>query len=320
MQLRRLGNSGVRVSAIGLGSNQFGGVVDQNGVHNILSLARELEINFIDTANAYTGGESERLLGRALRGQRDSFLVATKAFFPVGPGPNDRGASRHHLLRAVEDSLCRLQTDRIDLYQMHRWDWRTPIEQTMRTLDDLVSAGKVRYIGASNYMSWQLAQANLLAQFNAWEPLVSVQSHYHMLERQVEDEVLPFCEQGGLGFIPYFPLAGGFLTGKYTRECRCAAWLARRIQRLRATLHERRQVQPGGAASKPGPASASIRWPNWPTPGCWPGPRSARSFPASPARTSCAPTPAPPTGNSPPRNTTRSTPFWMVSDQRGLCR
>ncbi len=218
MQLRRLGNSGVRVSAIGLGSNQFGGVVDQSGVHNILSLARELEINFIDTANAYTDGESERLLGRALRGQRDSFLVATKAFFPVGPGPNDRGSSRQHLLRAVEDSLRRLQTDHIDLYQMHRWDWRTPIEQTMRTLDDLVSAGKVRYIGASNYMSWQLAQANLLAQFNAWEPLVSVQSHYHMLERQVEDEVLPFCEQGGMGFIPYFPLAGGFLTGKYTRE------------------------------------------------------------------------------------------------------
>ncbi|MCY3947223.1 MAG: aldo/keto reductase [Anaerolineaceae bacterium] len=217
MQLRRLGSSGVRVSAIGLGSNQFGGVVDQNGVHNILSLARELEINLIDTANAYTGGESERLLGRALRGQRDSFLVATKAFFPVGPGPNDRGTSRYHLLRAVEDSLRRLQTDHIDLYQMHRWDWRTPIEQTMRTLDDLVSAGKVRYIGASNYMSWQLAQANLLAQFNAWEPLVSVQSHFHMLERQVEDEVLPFCEQGGLGFIPYFPLAGGFLTGKYTR-------------------------------------------------------------------------------------------------------
>ena len=218
MQLRRLGSSGVRVSAIGLGSNQFGGVVDQNGVHNILSLASELEINFIDTANAYTGGESERLLGRALRGRRDSFLVATKAFFPVGSGPNDRGTSRYHLLRAVEDSLRRLQTDRIDLYQMHRWDWRTPIEQTMRTLNDLVSAGKVRYIGASNYMSWQLAQANLLAQFNAWEPLVSVQSHYHMLERQVEDEVLPFCEQGGVGFIPYFPLAGGFLTGKYTRE------------------------------------------------------------------------------------------------------
>lgn len=218
MQLRRLGSSGVRVSAIGLGTNQFGGVVDQNGVHNILSLARELEINFIDTANAYTGGESERLLGRALRGQREHFLVATKAFFPVGSGPNDRGTSRHHLLRAVEDSLRRLRTDHIDLYQMHRWDWRTPIEQTMRTLDDLVSAGKVRYIGASNYMSWQLAQANLLAQFNAWEPLVSVQSHYHMLERQVEDEVLPFCEQGGLGFIPYFPLAGGFLTGKYTRK------------------------------------------------------------------------------------------------------
>lgn len=218
MQLRRLGNSGVRVSVIGIGTNQFGGAVDQNTVHDALALAQELEINFIDTANAYTGGESERLLGRALRGRRDRFLVATKAFFPVGPGPNDRGASRHHLLRAVEDSLRRLQTDRIDLYQMHRWDWRTPLEQTLRTLDDLVSAGKVRYIGASNYMSWQLAQAGMLAQMNAWEPLVSVQSHYHMLERQVEDEVLPYCAHVGLGFIPYFPLAGGFLTGKYRRE------------------------------------------------------------------------------------------------------
>ena len=218
MQLRRLGNSGVRVSVIGIGTNQFGGAVDQNTVHDVLSLAQELEINFIDTANAYTGGESERLLGRALRGRRDRFLVATKAFFPVGPGPNDRGASRHHLLRAVEDSLRRLQTDYIDLYQMHRWDWRTPLEQTMRTLDDLVSAGVVRYVGASNYMSWQLAQAGMLAQMNAWEPLVSVQSHYHMLERQVEDEVLPYCAHVGLGFIPYFPLAGGFLTGKYRRE------------------------------------------------------------------------------------------------------
>ncbi len=217
MQLRRLGSSGVRVSAIGIGSNQFGRKVDHNGVHNILALARELEVNFLDTANTYGGGESERLLGRALRGQRDHFLVATKAFFPVGPGPNERGASRHHLLRAVEDSLRRLQTDRIDLYQMHRWDWRTALEQTMRALDDLVTSGKVRYIGASNYMSWQLAQANMLARFNAWEPLVSVQSHYHMLERQVEDEVLPFCAHSGLAFIPYYPLAGGFLTGKYTR-------------------------------------------------------------------------------------------------------
>lgn len=218
MQLRRLGRSGVRVSVIGIGTNQFGRKVDQGTVHEVLSLAQELGINFIDTANSYGGGESERLLGRALCGRRERFLVATKAFFPVGPGPNDRGTSRHHLLRAVEDSLRRLQTDHIDLYQMHRWDWRTPIDQTLRTLDDLVSAGKVRYVGASDYMSWQLAQAGLLAQFHGWEPFVSVQSHYHMLHRQVEDEVLPFCAHGGLGFIPYFPLAGGFLTGKYTRE------------------------------------------------------------------------------------------------------
>ena len=217
MQLRQLGTSGVQVSAIGLGTNQFGGTVGQNAVHDILAAAIDLGINFIDTANTYTRGESERLLGRALQGRRNHFLVATKAFFPVGPGPNDRGASRLHLLRTVEDSLRRLRTDHVDLFQLHRWDDRTPLAETIRTLDDLVSAGKIRYLGASNFMSWQLAQANLLAHTNAWEPLVTVQSHYHLLQRQVEDEIIPYCEHSGLGFIPYFPLAGGFLTGKYSR-------------------------------------------------------------------------------------------------------
>ncbi len=217
MQYRQLGTSGVQVSVIGIGTNQFGGAVGQNTVHDVLAAAIELGINFLDTANTYSRGESERLLGRALQGRRDHFLVASKAFFPVGPGPNDRGASRLHLLRAVEDSLRRLRTDHIDLLQLHRWDDRTPIAETLRTLDDLISAGKIRYIGASNFMSWQLAQANMLAEQNAWEPLVTVQSHYHMLHRQVEDEVLPYCDHSGVGFIPYFPLAGGFLTGKYTR-------------------------------------------------------------------------------------------------------
>jgi aryl-alcohol dehydrogenase-like predicted oxidoreductase len=141
--------------------------------------------------------------------------VATKVFSKTGEGTNDRGASRYHILNGVEASLRRLQSDHIDLYQMHRWDENTPIEESLRVLDDLVSSGKVRYIGASAYAAWQLAQANLLAEFHGWTPFVTVQSHYHMLERDVEQEVIPYCQAHHVGFIPYFPLAGGFLTGKY---------------------------------------------------------------------------------------------------------
>ncbi|MEM7113782.1 MAG: aldo/keto reductase [Chloroflexota bacterium] len=217
MKYNQLGNSGVRVSAIGLGTNQFGGVVDQDGVNNIIAAAQDLGINFIDTANAYAGTRSETTLGNALKGRWDKFVVATKVYFPLGEGPNERGTSRYHIMNAVEDSLRRLQSDHIDLYQMHRWDETTPIAETMRTLDDLVRSGKVRYVGASAFASWQLAKANLLAEFRGWSSFVTVQSHYHLLERDVENEVVPYCEQHNVGFIPYFPLAGGFLTGKYKR-------------------------------------------------------------------------------------------------------
>ncbi|MEO1291054.1 MAG: aldo/keto reductase [Chloroflexota bacterium] len=161
--------------------------------------------------------ESETTLGNALKGKWDKVVLATKAYFPTGEGTNDKGASRYHLMNAVDDSLRRLQSDHIDLYQMHRWDENTPIEETMRALDDLVSSGKVRYIGASAYASWQLAKANLLAEMRGWNTFVTIQSHYHMLERDVEKEVLPYCVEDNVGFIPFFPLAGGFLTGKYKR-------------------------------------------------------------------------------------------------------
>ena len=218
MEYRQLGNSGVRVSVIGMGTNQFGSKVDQAGVNDVLDAALDLGINFIDTADVYTGSESETTLGNALKGRWDNFVLATKVYFKMGEGPNDYGASRYHIMNGVEASLRRLQSDHIDLYQMHRWDAHTPIEETMRALDDLVSSGKVRYIGASAYAAWQLAQANLLAEMRGWAKFVTVQSHYHMLERDVEKEVIPFCQADNVGFIPYFPLAGGFLTGKYTKE------------------------------------------------------------------------------------------------------
>ena len=217
MEYRQLGNSGVRVSLIGLGANQFGRKVEQANVNNIIDTALDMGVNFIDTADVYTDGESEKALGEALKGKWDKFVVATKVYFPVGDGPNDRGASRYHIMNGVEASLRRLQSDHIDLYQLHRWDETTPIAESLRALDDLVSSGKVRYIGASAYAAWQLAEANLLAELRGWSSFVTVQSHYHMLEREVEKEVIPYCRTHNVGFIPYFPLAGGFLTGKYKR-------------------------------------------------------------------------------------------------------
>jgi len=217
VQYRRLGHSGLQVSTIGLGTNQFGGKVDQAGVSRIIETAIDLGINLIDTADVYQQGRSESTLGVALKGKWSKVVLATKGFNATGEGPNDKGASRYHLIAAVEDSLRRLQSDHIDLYQMHRWDAGTPIEETLRALDDLVRSGKVRYIGASNYMAWQLGRANLLAELNHWTPFVSVQNHYHMFERELEREMLSFCAAHHVGILPYFPLAGGFLTGKYRR-------------------------------------------------------------------------------------------------------
>ena len=215
MLYRNLGKSGLKVSAIGLGTNQFGGKVDLAGVNNIIAAAFDAGVNFIDTADVYQGGRSEEFIGEALKGQRDRALIATKVMHKVGEGPNDFGASRQHILSGVEASLRRLQTDYLDLYQIHRWDAETPLEETMQALDDLVRAGKVRYIGASNFDSWQLTYANALAELRGWTKFVSVQPHYHILEREIEKELTPACKYFGIGILPYFPLAGGFLTGKY---------------------------------------------------------------------------------------------------------
>lgn len=218
MQYRNLGSSGLKVSAIGLGTNQFGGKCDLETTKNIIAAAIDSGVNFIDTANMYQKGRSETYIGEALKSYaRDEIIVATKVRYPMGEGPNQQGVSRHHILTSVDASLKRLQTDYIDLYQIHTWDPSSPVEETMRVLEDLVRWGKVRYIGASNYTAWQLTHANAVAGANRWEKFVSIQPHYHMLERGIENELVPACKFFGIGILPYFPIAGGFLSGKYVR-------------------------------------------------------------------------------------------------------
>jgi len=219
MQYRHLGKSGLLLSAIGLGTNQFGGKVDVKQAAEIIHTAVDLGINFIDTADVYREGRSENFIGQAIQGMREKVLVATKVRHPVGAkGPNDQGASRHHIVAGLEASLTRLGIETIDLYQIHSWDEGTPIEETMRALEDLLRAGKVRYIGASNFSAWQLAQANAVAEMHYWTLFVSIQPHYHMLHREIEKELVPACKYFNIGILPYFPLAGGFLTGKYRTE------------------------------------------------------------------------------------------------------
>jgi 1-deoxyxylulose-5-phosphate synthase len=216
MEYRQLGHSGVRVSVIGLGANRFGSrEVAQAEVSNIVDSALDAGVNFIDTANVYNEGRSEKTLGNALKGRMDRVVLATKFSFPRKTSANSWGASRYQMMQAVEQSLRRLQSDHIDLYYCHRWDDITPIEETMRGLDDLIRLGKICYIGASSYASWQLAHANVLAELKGWSRFVALQSEYNMLKRGVEREVLPYCHAHGVGFVPYYPLAGGFLTGKY---------------------------------------------------------------------------------------------------------
>ncbi|WP_248928138.1 aldo/keto reductase [Paenibacillus hamazuiensis] len=215
MEYRRLGSSGVRVSKLGLGTNSFGSRADRETSIRIIHQALDLGINFIDTANIYSGSESERIIGEALKGRRHEAVLATKAGLPKGGGPNDKGSSRYHIQRELEDSLKRLNTDHIDLYQIHTFDPDTPLEETLRTLDDLVRAGKIRYIGASNYAAWELMKALGISDRLGLARFTSIQPSYSLADRTPEQELVPLCLDQGLGIIPYFPLAGGVLTGKY---------------------------------------------------------------------------------------------------------
>ncbi|MEK3663530.1 aldo/keto reductase [Paenibacillus sp. FSL F4-0236] len=215
MNFKRLGNSGLQVSALGLGTNAFGKRADQQTSIQIIHAALDHGINFIDTANIYAGSESERIIGLALEGRRHETVLATKAGLVKHDGPNGSGSSRHHLMQELEDSLRRLKTDYVDLYQIHTFDPYTPLEETLRTLDDMVSSGKVRYIGASNYTAWQLMKAIGISEARSFAKYISIQCSYSLADRTPENELLSLCLDQGVGIIPYFPLAGGILTGKY---------------------------------------------------------------------------------------------------------
>jgi len=218
MEFRRLGESGLKVSEIGLGCNNFGGRMDQSATSAVVGAALDAGINFFDTADVYGGaGKSEEMLGAALGKRRGEAIVATKFASPMGPSPYQRGGSRRYVMSAVDASLARLKTDYIDLYQMHTPDPDTPIEETLGALDDIVRAGKVRYVGCSNFAGWQIADADWIAHGEHLNRFVSAQNNYSLLERNVDHEVNPACARFGLGMLPYFPLASGLLTGKYQR-------------------------------------------------------------------------------------------------------
>ncbi|MDI3298615.1 MAG: aldo/keto reductase family protein [Bacillota bacterium] len=219
MRYRHLGRAGLRVSEIGLGSwLTYGGSVGREEAIACVRRAYELGVNFFDTADVYQGGEAERVLGEALRGlPRSSYVLATKAFWPVGEGPNDRGLSRKHLMESLEGSLRRLGVDYVDLFYCHRFDPETPLEETLRALEDMQRQGKVLYAGVSEWSAPEMAEALHIQDRHGWARLVADQPHYNLLAPEIEEEILPFCAREGIGVVAYSPLAQGVLTGRYRR-------------------------------------------------------------------------------------------------------
>jgi aryl-alcohol dehydrogenase-like predicted oxidoreductase len=220
LEYRRLGESGLIVSRICLGMMSYGSRetrawhLDEDAAEPIVRAAAEAGVVFFDTADMYSGGASERITGHLLAkvfARREGYVLATKVFYPTGPGPNDRGLSRKHILAGIDASLDRLGTDYVDLYQIHRWDEATPIAETMAALHEVVMAGKARYLGASSMYAWQFAKAQHTALANGWTPFVSIQNHYNLLYREEEREMIPLCQDQGVGVIPYSPLARGVL-------------------------------------------------------------------------------------------------------------
>jgi aryl-alcohol dehydrogenase-like predicted oxidoreductase len=240
MKYRLLGRTGAYVSEIGLGAMTFGGAADpiyhvlgglaQPDVDRVVATALDAGVNFIDTADAYSNGESEELLGHALKTRRPDVVLATKLHARTGPGPNDVGTSRIHVMNALENSLRRLQTDHVDLYQIHNFDHVTPIEETLGALDQAVQQGKVRYVGASNLAAWQVSKALGVSARRHFASFVSVQAHYSLLGRDAEEDLLPMALDEGVGLIVWGPLAGGFLTGKVERDGTIGDQGSRRVQ------------------------------------------------------------------------------------------
>ncbi|GIW78994.1 MAG: oxidoreductase [Gemmatales bacterium] len=215
MRYRRLGSAGVKVSELCLGTMMFGGATSEEDSIRIIHRAIDDGINFIDTANIYAKGESERIVGKAIRDRRDQIVLATKVRVAVGEGPNDAGASRYHILREFDKSLKRLDLDHVDLYYLHQYDWDTPLEESLRALDDLVRQGKVRYLGCSNYYAYQVCEGLMISAKQNLERFSCVQPLYNIVNRDAEVELFPMCRAHGIGAAVYSPLARGVLTGKY---------------------------------------------------------------------------------------------------------
>jgi aryl-alcohol dehydrogenase-like predicted oxidoreductase len=227
MEYVRFGSTGMKVSRICLGCMSYGGpterwpwAIDEEHSRPFIKRALELGINFFDTANVYSNGRSEEILGKALRDytSRDEVVIATKVYSEMGPGPNDRGLSRKHILSAIDASLKRLGTDYVDLYQIHRWDYETPIEETMDALNDVVRSGKARYLGASSMFAWRFAKSLFISDLHGWTRFVSMQPHYNLVYREEEREILPLCQDQKIAVIPWSPLARGLLTRKPSKE------------------------------------------------------------------------------------------------------
>ncbi|GAB4066702.1 aldo/keto reductase [Angustibacter speluncae] len=275
MRYRTLGSSGTVVSAQCLGTMTFGAEADEETSHAIMTAFAEAGGTFLDTADVYSSGVSEEIVGSWLRAhptQAAQTVVATKGRFPMGDGPNDVGLSRRHLRTALDASLRRLGTDHVDLYQVHAFDALTPLEETLRFLDDAVTAGKISYYGFSNYLGWQVTKASMLAAAHGWSAPVTLQPQYNLLVRDIEHEVVPACQDAGLGLLPWSPLAGGWLTGKYERDVDptgatrlgedpargMEAWEARNADdRTWAVLDEVRTVAVAVDAT---PAQVSLAW------------------------------------------------------------
>ncbi|TWT05222.1 aldo/keto reductase [Planococcus sp. CPCC 101016] len=225
MEYRNLGDTGLKVSNISLGTMAFGRWIDEQASVEIMDIALDTGINLIDTANfygkgqdeafKYGTGECEEIVGNYLKGKRNQVVLATKVGLPMGKGPNQQGLSKYHIMQQAEESLRRLQTDWIDLYQVHRFDSSTPLEETLSALTDLVRQGKVRYIGCSNYAAWQMAKAKGVSELHGLEHFVSSQSQYNLLSRELENEVVPYCQSEKMGLLAYSPMARGMLSGKY---------------------------------------------------------------------------------------------------------
>jgi len=267
MKIKMLGRSGLAVSELCLGTMTFGNTTSESDSIRMIHQFKDQGGNFLDTANVYVAGRSEEIVGKAIKDMRSEIVLATKVRMVTADHPNGGGVSRKHILQSVEESLRRLQTDYIDLYQVHVWDHLTPIEETLRALDDLVTAGKVRYIGCSNFFAWQLMKSLACSDANRYVRFVSIQPQYSLVSREMDREMMSLCLEENVGVIPWAPLGGGFLTGRYTREEPTAGRLTAKIGEsswgVRATERNFAVLEAVQAAAREldkTPAQVALRW------------------------------------------------------------